>query len=249
MAGFRNFVKVKYKTSVDKSRSHLKYIGFRSRDTPEEERGFFNADQDRGADYEKFMRQIEEHPALQHERTVKMHTMILSMYEQDYRALLESGSDYKELTRELMSDLEERKGMKLEWIAAVHEKEGHPHVHIAIMSAGKGEDGKSHRLFLDKDTDLPWLREQFLERIQERVPELEQGHYREREQGRSHQRSHVRSESRNVAHSLSSLAQTYEERMKPILKEKRNQQRRTKRAKSRVQLQRQSPELSQDSRS
>ncbi|MCF8568153.1 hypothetical protein LLE49_25850 [Alicyclobacillus tolerans] len=239
MAAFRNFVKVKYKTSVDKARSHLKYIGFRSRDTPEEERGFFNDAQDRGADYQKFMQQIEEHPALQHERTVKMHTMILSMYEEDYRALLDSGSNFKEITREMMADLEQRKGMKLEWIAAVHEKEGHPHVHIAIMSAGRGEDGKQHRLFLDKDTDLPWLRERFLERIQERVPELEKHHERNHP-GRAQQRTRVRSESRNVAHSISSLAQTYDQKMKPLMKEKRNQQRRKKRAKSRIDLQRQS---------
>ncbi|GMA65646.1 hypothetical protein NZD89_27970 (plasmid) [Alicyclobacillus fastidiosus] len=241
----RSIVLVRYKKDIDSARNNVKYIGFRSRETDEEERGLFNRDIDHGADYEIFLNKIENHPALQHENTVKMHTMILSMYESDYRALLDSGSNLKELAREVMSDLEERKGMKLEWIGAVHENSGHPHVHLGIMSVGVTEDGKARRLYIDKESDLPWLRERFLEKIERRVPGFEHDHNKERDQ-RVQERAKVRPASRNMSHSLNSLAHTYHDRIKSEMKDKRNRHRRTKRATSRIQQQRQNPTQNHD---
>ncbi|WP_436664470.1 relaxase MobL (plasmid) [Alicyclobacillus acidoterrestris] len=242
----RSVVLVRYKKDIKSARNNVKYIGFRSRETLEEERGLFNRTIDHGADYQIFLNKIEKHPALQHENTVKMHTMILSMYESDYRALQDSGSNLKDLAREVMKDLEERKGMKLEWIGAVHENSGHPHVHLAIMSVGETEDGKSRRLYLDKAHDLPWLREKFLEKIQERVPDIERDRMKERDHQRPRERSRIRPVSRQMSHSLHSLSEHAQERMRSSMKDKRNRKRRSRRATSRIQQQRQGPTQSLD---
>ncbi|MFD1674156.1 hypothetical protein [Alicyclobacillus fodiniaquatilis] len=241
----RSIVLVRYKKDIQSARNNIKYIGFRSRESEEEERGLFNRDLDQGADYEIFLNKIESHPALQHDSTVKMHTMILSMYENDYRSLLESGSNLKDLAREVLSDLEEHKGMKLEWIGAVHEKSGHPHVHIGIMSVGVTPEGVTRRLYLNRDQDLPWLREKFLEKIQQRVPEIGRDYNKEREHNRTHERPKMRSATRQMSHSLQALAHTMEH-TKSLMKDKRNRQRRSKRAKSRIQHQRQGPTQFQD---
>lgn len=163
--------------------------------------------------------------------------MILSMYEADYRMLQESGSSLKELAREVMSDLEQRKGMNLEWIAAVHEKSGHPHVHISIMSVGKNEEGKNKRLQIDKQ-DFGWLRDRFLEKIETRVPDIHGFQNKETENNRPRQRSKTRSPSRDVVRQAQTLAHSSEDKMLSQLKDKRNKRRRTKRATSRVQEQR-----------
>lgn len=151
-------VKVGYKKDIGKVSVHLKYIGFRSRDQQGEERGFFDNQRDRGADYEKFLDSVAEHKALQHTLTPKIHTAILSMREEDYKQLVENGISFKEMTRDLMQQLEERKGLQLNWIAAQHDKAGHPHVHVAIRSVGEDATGQDRRLKLDKD-DIAWLRE------------------------------------------------------------------------------------------
>lgn len=238
----RSIVLVGYRKDLDSVKNNIKYIGFRSREHDEEEKGFFNRGIDLGADYEMFINKVEHHPALQHESTVKMHTMIFSMYEGDYQALKESGANLKELAREVLADLEERKGLKLEWIGALHENSGHPHVHIGIMSVGVDADGQNRRLYLDKQNDLPWLREKFLEKIEKRVPEIERDYGRDlnRNHERVNERSKVRPASRQMSNTLQSMSQN-SERIKSQSKDKRNRKRRSKRAVSRIEQQRQGP--------
>ncbi|KPV42683.1 relaxase/mobilization nuclease domain-containing protein [Alicyclobacillus ferrooxydans] len=170
MAEARVFVKHQRRNSVQGARQYTKYIGFRARERADEERGFFNERFDRGADFETFITKIETHPALQHGATVKMHALIVSMRGRDYDSFIENGGNYKEFARAFMRDLEERKGMKLEWIAAVHEKTGHPHVHIHIMGVGATPDGKSKRVYLNK-TDYEWSRDILAQKLDAIAPQ------------------------------------------------------------------------------
>lgn len=135
--------------STRKVLSHLKYIGFRSRelDLDKDTKGLFNATEDK-ASLKKFYKSIKDEPGLKHSNTVKLHKVIISLKEEDY---LKYGKDFKEISRVVMADLERRKGMKLEWVGAVHLKEGHPHAHLAIKSIGIDDGGNTRRLFLDKE--------------------------------------------------------------------------------------------------
>lgn len=51
--------------------------------------------------------------------------------------------DLHKLTRDMMTQIEQDLGRKLEWIAAVHHNTEHPHIHIAIR--GVDRDGQSYR--------------------------------------------------------------------------------------------------------
>lgn len=136
--------------STRKVLSHLQYIGFRSRelDFDKETKGLFSASTDK-ASLKEFYRSIQEEPGLRHSNTVKIHKMIISLKQEDYERY---GKDFKVIAREVMAGLEERKGMKLEWVGSVHLKEGHPHVHLAIKSIGRDfEDGSTKRLYIDRE--------------------------------------------------------------------------------------------------
>lgn len=136
--------------------SHLKYIGFRSRelDFDKDTKGLFDEKSDQ-ASLKKFYKSIENEPGLKHSSTVKIHKMIISLKQEDYEKY---GKDFKDIARFAMKSLEERKGVKLEWVGAVHLKEGHPHVHLAIKSIGKDlSDGSNRRLYIDKE-DIDFLR-------------------------------------------------------------------------------------------
>ncbi|MCM3032874.1 relaxase/mobilization nuclease domain-containing protein [Niallia sp. MER 6] len=136
--------------------SHLKYIGFRSRelDFDRDTKGLFDEKSDQ-ASLKKFYKSIENEPGLRHSSTVKIHKMIISLKQEDYETY---GKDFKEIARYALKGLEERKGMKLEWVGAVHLKEGHPHVHLAIKSIGQDlTNGSNKRLYIDKE-DIDFLR-------------------------------------------------------------------------------------------
>ncbi|MDD9309788.1 hypothetical protein PUS82_00385 [Cytobacillus firmus] len=153
--------------------SHLQYIGFRSRELDQESDtyGVFNKDKD-NASIKEFYDLIKNDKALQHSNTVKMHKMIIGFQREWFDRY---GLNYKELVRHLMERFEERKGMKLDWVAAEHLKEKSPHTHIAIKSTGTDENGSTKRLKITKE-DIDWIkneidrytgREQYLSRDHE----------------------------------------------------------------------------------
>lgn len=131
--------------SQTKTYNHLRYIALRSRETREEERGLFGAERNHES-IKEFYRKIEKDPALKHKDTVKLHKIVISFRGEDFERY---GVDMKEMTREFMQSLQERKGLKLEWVASAHMKEKQPHVHIAIKSTGIDKDGNTRRLKLD----------------------------------------------------------------------------------------------------
>lgn len=153
---------------ISKLLSHLKYVGFRSdeleRPQPHSgrevttERGFFSADKDH-ADYKNFVSRVENNKALNHPLAVKAHKLVFSMRGVDYRAYERSGLTYKDFLRNVLSEYERTRGLKLDWIANIHNKEGHPHVHVVIKAVSDLKvDGKNRRVFLYRE-DFKTLRD------------------------------------------------------------------------------------------
>jgi len=161
----------RYTRSIEKAKANVGYIGFRSREKDEDTRGFFDRDHNLGANYRGYIDKLENSPALKHPMTVKVHTMLVSLRQKDYELLKDSGGDLRDVARDVMKDLGERKGLELTWIGALHEKSGHPHVHLNVLAIGKDGDGQQHRLYLDKE-DIQWMRDQTLERFYDQVPFL-----------------------------------------------------------------------------
>ena len=130
--------------------SHVKYVGFRSQET--NEKGFFDKNGD-NSDFKVFINQIEKNPALKHPKSIKAHKLIFSLRGKDYNAYKRSGKDYKDLVRKTLLEYENKHGVKLAWIANIHEKEGHPHCHVIIMgvSSNKDSKGRHSRIFFTKD--------------------------------------------------------------------------------------------------
>lgn len=143
--------------STRKVLSHLKYIGYRSRehDLEQNTKGLFSEHSD-NHNLKKFYESVKEEKGLKHSSTVKIHKMIVSLKREDYELY---GKDFKEIARETMKAIEERKGIKLEWVGSVHMNETHPHVHIAIKSIGKElESDANKRLYLDKE-DINFIKD------------------------------------------------------------------------------------------
>lgn len=139
--------------NISQVKAHAKYIGFRSRELPEEEKGFFDKDNDKFADYKKFIKRIESNRAIRHPNAVKAHKLIFSLKEVDYNAYKRSGKDYKDLIRNTLKEYEEKHNVKLDWIASLHNSEGHPHAHVIIKAVSdiKDKDGRFKRIYLKKE--------------------------------------------------------------------------------------------------
>ncbi|MNW32244.1 hypothetical protein D3C74_91840 [compost metagenome] len=168
-------------TDTNTVKHHLKYIGFRSREIVPGQERFFNGTDDR-ADWRKFYEGVKNHKALQHSNTVKVHKLIFSLKEQDYAAYQRSGRDYKDIVRHVIKEYEQRKGVKLEWIASRHDQNSHPHCHVVIRGVTKeGPDGKTKRVYLSKD-DVEKMKRDFDNEVarhrqyeREPVPERDRG--------------------------------------------------------------------------
>jgi hypothetical protein len=234
----RCFLNVRHTNSIEKARVMALYIGFRARERAEHERGFFNEHVDHGADYKRHLREIENHPALQHSKTVKVHTMILSLRQGDYDALVAAGGSLKQIARDVIRDLEDAKGMKLHWIGALHENTGHPHVHLHIMSVGRDSRGNNVRLRITKQ-DIQWMRERMERHLEKYVPTPQY----------NPQKTPTLSRRRSRTPSVTKHAQTAIHATTALLHErnaiKTNARRRRRRARARVEQARQTPSLDQ----
>jgi hypothetical protein len=56
--------------------------------------------------------------------------------------------DLQQFTRDFMKGIEDRVGMKLEWMAVIHNNTEHPHVHIALRGVAGGQELRLHREFI-----------------------------------------------------------------------------------------------------
>jgi hypothetical protein len=139
--------------------AHLKYNQYRKLGAHEtrEDRRIFSQEQDH-IHRKNAVDDIMSHTSSR----VNYHKFILSPGEH------ERVEDFRQWTRDMMCDLQERKGIQLHWYAVVqaHEREhtNEPHVHLVL--AGAGEDlntGQMKLVRMDKN-DYGFLREQGRER-------------------------------------------------------------------------------------
>ncbi len=151
------FIKVTTSKSVGKVQAHAKYIGFRSRDKHQNERGLFDRTRDNGAPYKEFVKSLKEKPSLSHSQSNKAFKVVLSWREKDARELgIHSEDRYKDIARNYVQQLEKDKGMKLDYVGAVHMKDEHPHIHLIISGVGQNkENGRDNRLRIDFKQDIP----------------------------------------------------------------------------------------------
>lgn len=177
----RAIVKMKYTKNLKAAKAHIQYIAFRSREIDEKTKGVFS-EKDDHASVKEFQDKLND-PATKHHSRVKLHKLTISFKQEWYDRY---NIDYKDLTRHVMKYLEEKKGMKLEWVAAQHLKEGHPHAHVAIKSCGKDSfTGKTKHLKLSKEDfkdiqneiDRYTGREQHLEMERQQRREMQQDRF------------------------------------------------------------------------
>ena len=132
--------------------SHFKYLQYRERDPVTEakaDRQVFDGRHDhvdRRAAHRSLM---EEEPA----GDIYYHRMVLSP------AHDEPVEDLRAWTRAVMQDLEERKGLDLEWYAVQHRNTDEPHVHVVIGGTGTDrETGREEAVRFSRD-DFQAMRE------------------------------------------------------------------------------------------
>ena len=140
------FVKVKLCRDLGRARAHVKYIAFRSRETPQEERGAFDKRTDH-ADVARFNDNLEDR-LTRHPMANKAYKVTMSLSEREFRQL--GLTSWKPVVREAMVNLQQKWGKQFEWIASEHMAKGHPHVHIAIKATCQEEAGRCRQLRLDK---------------------------------------------------------------------------------------------------
>lgn len=163
---------------------HLRYIGFRSRELQDEQRGFFDKNGN-GADFKRFYQRVAENPALQHSKMVKAHKLVFSLRGKDYEAYKKSGRDYQDIIKRIMNDYEKKHKVKLDWIAAIHENKDHPHCHVVIKGVSdEAFNGRFKRIFF-KAEDRDDFRTSFDREIEdhavypERHPSIRESDYKD----------------------------------------------------------------------
>ncbi|HDZ6232614.1 TPA: hypothetical protein RTW06_002374 [Staphylococcus aureus] len=152
-----SFVKVTNTKSIAKVGAHCKYIGYRSRENHQNERGLFDRNKDNGASHKEFTQRLSNRRSLRHSQSNKAFKVVLSWREKDARELgLHDEQRYKEVARNFVERMEKDKNMKLDYIGAVHMKDKHPHIHLVISGVGDDrETGQDRRLMLNFKEDLP----------------------------------------------------------------------------------------------
>lgn len=158
----RVFVKHTYTTKLGAGQAHTRYIAFRSRDMPDQDRGAFSRDRDH-AQVDSFNRSLD-HRLIRHPQVATLHKVVLSLREDQWRAT--EWTSWKPAVREVMARFETATGKRLNWIAAEHMTRGHPHCHVAIAGVCRDQMGQERRLRITM-REIKILQEEF-QRIYER---------------------------------------------------------------------------------
>lgn len=130
--------------------AHLKYIEHRKMSEREtrDDRRIFDADHD-VVNSGDAVQDIMDHE----HRNVAYHKIVLSPGEN------EPVEDWREWTREVMDDLQERQGKQLHWYAVHHDNTDNPHVHVVLAGQGENlETGKPEQVKMYAP-DYQFLRE------------------------------------------------------------------------------------------
>jgi hypothetical protein len=152
------FVSVRYKTKLSEAVNHVKYIAFREREIGGQY-GIFNEHSD-NVDVKKFTDSLNDKRTA-HPSVAKVHTLIFSMSGDEWERSGFQEGDYQEMVRRMMKDWQLERGIKVDWVAAVHPEPGHPHVHVAIKSVYTDRDGVERRLKMDIKEERAWFKQAF----------------------------------------------------------------------------------------
>jgi hypothetical protein len=128
----------------------MKYVEHRAMSEQEsrDDRRIFSKDED-VVNRRDAVNDVMEHTST----SVNYHKIVLSPGED------EPVADWREWTRDVMRDLEERQGRSLHWYAVKHDNTDNPHVHVVLAGAGENhETGKEEAVKLYAN-DYQFLRE------------------------------------------------------------------------------------------
>jgi hypothetical protein len=154
-------------------KEHIKYMEV-DREHHRNNPDLFNRDQD-SIDRREFFQKLNEQP----KRGVVGHKLVISLSEEERQNYQ---TDLKELVRDTMNRFETKHNVKLDWIASIHDDEGHPHAHIVIR--GYNEEGKQVGMYPKHIKDLQAFADQEKERQFERQQEPQRDLLKEWEQER-----------------------------------------------------------------
>ncbi|MDP4084717.1 MAG: hypothetical protein Q8934_08900 [Bacillota bacterium] len=155
----RAFIKNRRPTkNINATKRGAYYIGVDSQDISiENQRQWFGPSDDLLTSPNEFVERVKNHRALKHPMSVKSHHLIFSLRKVDYEAYKRSGQDYKSIIRQVLDDYGKKHGLKMDWIAHIHESEKskeHPHCHVIIkaVSDNLGDRGYKRIKFTPEDT-------------------------------------------------------------------------------------------------
>lgn len=118
---------------ITKAKEHIKYMEA-NREHHRNNPHLFESEKDH-VPRQSFFRRLEKQKISP--RHAFMHKMVITLSEQERNELQ---IDLKELARDTMARFGAKVNCRLDWVGAVHDDQGHPHVHIAIR--GRDLDGK-----------------------------------------------------------------------------------------------------------
>ncbi len=113
------------------AKQHVKYITA-DREHHRRKPELFN-DKEDNLDRRVFFQSVTDQP----QRGVIAHKMVLTISEDEQQRL---GIDLRELVRDTMQRYQALHNVRLDWVSAIHDDEGHPHAHIVVRgydAAGK----------------------------------------------------------------------------------------------------------------
>ncbi|WP_082231915.1 relaxase/mobilization nuclease domain-containing protein [Halobacillus massiliensis] len=155
---------------IHKAKEHIKYMEV-NREHHRNNPDLFNQ-KENNLTRKDFFKSLEKMP----NQGIIMHKFVISLREDDRDNLQ---IDLKELTRDTMERLQLSMDRRFEWVAAIHDDDGHPHVHVAV----KGRDTTGRQVFFaQKDVkDLKRMAHQEKILQAERNPEVSRAAVRQSE--------------------------------------------------------------------
>lgn len=125
---------------ISKAKEHIKYM-IADREHHRNKPTLFDQDNDK-VDRKKFFERLEQQkPSPRH---AFMHKMVITLSEEERISLQ---INLKELARDTMLRFEGKTNHKIDWVGAVHDDKGHPHVHIGF----RGRDRNGKPIFMGKE--------------------------------------------------------------------------------------------------
>lgn len=167
-------LKINYTKHLDRAGKSVRYHAFRTREIPHEQKGIFSKDKDH-ADIGEFIASLDD-PLTRPKQTRRgeiqyavMHRLMFSLSRKEFQAC--GFTSWKPVIREALGYVERYHGIQLEWVAAEHQSQEHPHVHVDIKSVYTDAQGNRHRLRITQElrSHIRWAVEGIMKRERERV--------------------------------------------------------------------------------